>query len=123
MSRRETRKIQVDTDNDLVHKLPAGKTCMDEVTEIISMPIFDSKAAAVNAGVERMKTVLAPVVVEQLKAFVTEIALMYNSNPFHNFEVKWMMLESIDLFVACHIVLTHIVLTHRLNYHDSMRVT
>ena len=91
VSRRVTRNIQVDPDEDLIHKLPIGKTYMDEVTEVISMPVFDSKAAAANVHAERMEPTIAPVVVEQLKAFVTEIAQMYNSNPFHNFEVKCTM--------------------------------
>ncbi|CAB9514541.1 Receptor-type guanylate cyclase gcy [Seminavis robusta] len=57
---------------------------LEEVAEIIELPDFDKKAAKrqrENAG----SVELSPVVVEQLRDYITGVAEMYNDNPFHNF--------------------------------------
>jgi len=66
----------------------AGKvqhgTVLEEVTEVIKLPSFNSKAFRSNIDPDSID--LGPVVHEQLKRFVTIIAAMYRNNPFHNFE-------------------------------------
>jgi class 3 adenylate cyclase len=59
-------------------------TVQDEVTEFVTLPDF-CKAAADK--VKDPSTVVLPTeVVDQLRLFVKQIALMYNENPFHSFE-------------------------------------
>ena len=59
-----------------------GKTVLDEVTEIISLPPFSESKGTPHLAV------LDQEVVDQLQNFVTAVALLYRTNPFHNFEVR-----------------------------------
>ncbi|CAB9514931.1 Receptor-type guanylate cyclase gcy [Seminavis robusta] len=61
-----------------------GDMPLDEVVEIIELPDFDKKAARRQRETIEMVE-LSPLVVDQLKEFITGIAEMYNDNPFHNF--------------------------------------
>ena len=86
VSRRRNCNIQEDSNADLVYQLPHGKTCMDEVAEVIRMPNFDAKAACTHNKGDCPKLEIAQNVIEQLKEFVTAIAFLYRHNQFHNFE-------------------------------------
>ena len=63
----------------------AGRVALEEVEEVIKLPVYDTNnyehfaeaAESVELGEEIMS---------ELREFVTAIAQMYNSNPFHNFE-------------------------------------
>ena len=61
-------------------------TVIDEVEEIIALPDFDAKTTKVYTDADVEHIVLPPAVLEELQDFVTNIALMYRDNPFHNFE-------------------------------------
>lgn len=56
---------------------------LEEVKEIIELPTFDKRAARRQR--ENQDVEIPDTVVRQLKAFITEIASLYNANPFHNF--------------------------------------
>jgi hypothetical protein len=57
---------------------------LDEVQEIIALPEFDRSVSRKRQDPDTV--VISPAVMEQLKMFVTWIASMYRSNPFHNFD-------------------------------------
>ena len=57
---------------------------LDEVAEIIELPAFDKKAAKRQRD-NSSKKALEPMVMSQLKEYVTMVASMYRENPFHNF--------------------------------------
>ena len=62
----------------------SGTSPIDEVQEIIALPEFD---VTVNHQiVDAADIVISQVVVEQLEAYVTWVASMYKSNPFHSFD-------------------------------------
>ena len=61
-----------------------GTTCMDEVKEVIQMPKFDAKAAHQNGQYKQIQ--ISKIVASELSEYVAEIAAMYRSNPFHNFD-------------------------------------
>lgn len=54
-----------------------------EVKEIIEIPKFDKAAA--KRQVENEDVEVPPLVVKQLRNYISEIAHLYNDNPFHNF--------------------------------------
>ena len=60
------------------------KTALDEFKEIIELPIIEDQ------DIMRRKhpnsIILKPIVVEQLRDLIQNIASMYNENAFHNFE-------------------------------------
>ncbi len=56
---------------------------LDEVKEVIRLPEYDSKIAAMD---EDVSIALPAEVHSQLREYVTAIALMYPENPFHNFQ-------------------------------------
>ncbi|GAX23164.1 hypothetical protein FisN_33Lh057 [Fistulifera solaris] len=56
-------------------------TPLEEVQEIIRMPVFKQ-----GVGAEVKEEELSNVVLAQLKEYVAAIASMYHNNPFHNFE-------------------------------------
>ena len=62
----------------------AGKSPIDEVQEIITLPEFDTTINHQSVNVADI--VIPPVAIEQLKAYVTWVSSMYQSNPFHNFD-------------------------------------
>ncbi|CAB9526092.1 Receptor-type guanylate cyclase gcy [Seminavis robusta] len=57
---------------------------IEEVAEVIELPLFDAKAAARQPGIETIE--LPSEVQRQVKQFVTKICSCYRPNPFHNFE-------------------------------------
>lgn len=59
-----------------------GKTSLDEVKEIVSLPKYCSATRATDVE----SADLSPRVQQQLHTFVYAIASQYNGNPFHNFE-------------------------------------
>jgi 3'5'-cyclic nucleotide phosphodiesterase/Adenylate and Guanylate cyclase catalytic domain len=59
------------------------KMVIDEVKEIITLPMFDPRTAS-HSPAENI--VLDDSVWQQLQMYVTEIASLYRDNPFHNFE-------------------------------------
>ena len=76
-SQPKTNETSFDNDNN-------GKSPIDEVQEIITLPKFDKSVNHQN--VDAADIVISPVVVEQLKEFVIWVASMYKNNPFHNFD-------------------------------------
>jgi len=62
--------------------MPKGMP-LEEVAEIIALPAFDHKVASQQKNADSIE--LPPIVLEQLKEYVTTIAYMYPPNPFHNF--------------------------------------
>jgi hypothetical protein len=73
-------KTNVDS---LVYRLAPGRTSLDEVVEVIKMPMFNKKASA--RAKERRSVVIDDKVARQLKEVVARIEALYNTNPFHNF--------------------------------------
>ena len=71
------------------------KTVLDEVTEIISLPPFSAGKREKNLND------LHTDVTDQLKDFVTAVALLYRSNPFHNFEVG---VQEKCYHLVCHLI-------------------
>uniref|UniRef100_A0A7S3L1M8 Phosphodiesterase n=1 Tax=Amphora coffeiformis TaxID=265554 RepID=A0A7S3L1M8_9STRA len=61
-----------------------GRTVLDEVAEVIRLPTFDARSF--KGHVDPASIELDSRVMSQLKRYVTIIAAMYRSNPFHNFE-------------------------------------
>ena len=59
-------------------------TVFDEVQEIVSLPKFSGKGGRTRKDPNSVK--LSPAVEEQLVEFVTNLAMMYRQNPFHNFD-------------------------------------
>jgi len=57
---------------------------LEEVAEIIELPAFDKKASRRQRDNSTKKD-LDPMLMTQLKEYVTMIASMYRENPFHNF--------------------------------------
>ncbi|CAJ1960718.1 unnamed protein product [Cylindrotheca closterium] len=58
---------------------------LDEVVEIIPLPGFDQSVYKGQQAHERIE--LSEAVIEQIRLYVACIAAMYKDNPFHNFEV------------------------------------
>ena len=80
-----------------------GKTVLDEVQEIITLPTEPAKYKQDPDSVE-----LPEDVVEQLTSYVTEIAKMYRDNPFHSFDhashVTQSVIKMLSRVVAVHTV-------------------
>jgi hypothetical protein len=57
---------------------------MDELKEIIALPKFDAKALEKETDPKLL--ILAPQIEEEVRDYVTTIAIMYRDNPFHSFE-------------------------------------
>jgi hypothetical protein len=70
--------------SDMRYKPEEGKTSLDEVAEVISLPRFCEKTFAA-ADDFRQVSIAAPVL-KELREYVAIIASRYNDNPFHNFE-------------------------------------
>jgi hypothetical protein len=68
----------------VVYTPPEGQTCLDEVTEVITLPKFNAKAAALAD--EYKKVQISDTVRAQLREYVSIIASSYHENAFHNFE-------------------------------------
>jgi len=69
--------------------LSLGQDCLvvEEVSNIIELPEFNHLAVYAEAD----SIVLPPDVIKQCREYVAQIASMYNNNPFHNFEVSWLL--------------------------------
>jgi hypothetical protein len=67
----------------MVYHLPIGKTCLDEVQDIVRMPANDAKNSARRDNHDC--SIVDVAVMKQLRTFVAEIAGRYLKNPFHNF--------------------------------------
>jgi len=85
VARRKATKTASDSDqllwrleNEVLHR---NDVLLAEVKEIITMPGYTKTFKNHHPDVE-----VPTKVVDQLKRYLEEIALMYHSNPFHNFE-------------------------------------
>jgi len=69
-------------------KLRRGKMIVEEVSEVIHLPQHDPMCAFAQAHSREMELCaeLSEDIVEQIRAFVTDIAELYRPNAFHNFE-------------------------------------
>lgn len=67
-------------------RLQEGSTALDEVTETIQLPEFDENIHSMANKTRPESIELDELVELELKDYVTTIASMYRSNPFHNFE-------------------------------------
>jgi class 3 adenylate cyclase len=78
------RRKDVLTSEESVRHMSFSKlttTPLDEVQEIIRMPVFKR-----GTGAEFKEEDLSDAVLVQLREYVSAIASMYRNNPFHNFE-------------------------------------
>ena len=57
---------------------------INEVVDAIALPLFDANLVVTESNIEAIE--IDPVVVEQIREFVSVISLLYRENPFHNFE-------------------------------------
>ena len=60
---------------------PDHLMALDEVVEIVDLPNFNAEAHDGSEPVELSKRMYS-----QLREYITQVALMYQENPFHNFE-------------------------------------
>ena len=65
------------------YHIAKGVTCMDEVKDVIEMPLYNAKLLEVNQNYKSTK--ITEEVTENLRAYVGRIASGYRDNPFHNF--------------------------------------
>jgi hypothetical protein len=93
----EAMAVKRDPSGMLVYSPPDGKTCLDEVVEVIKLPKFDAKACLNQIDYE---VEISPVVVQQLRDVVTTIAKCYLDNPFHNFEHACHVTMSVEKFIS-----------------------
>ena len=61
--------------------LRKGRMVFDEVAEIINLPNYNKACPHGQDG-----ATLSPVIVQQIRKYVSAIALLYPDNPFHNFD-------------------------------------
>lgn len=117
MGRAERRSSRNQAVSLLEEELAASKGgggILEEFSEVIEMPRFDTKTARKLSLNDDMH--IEMVVKEQLKEYVTRIASMYRDVPFHNFEVSamecgcsWRYLESRWRFLMCVVALARLV--------------
>jgi hypothetical protein len=85
MAKQLTGSLQpLDEKKFLLDQKEAGKTVIDEVREIVNLPGYRSRSMIDEDDVESV--VIPEHVVKQLRDYTTNIAALYNANPFHNFE-------------------------------------
>jgi hypothetical protein len=70
--------------SEVKYNRETGKTCLDEVAEVIYLPRFSESAFA--EAEDYRKVQLDPKVTAQLREFVATVASWYRDNSFHNFE-------------------------------------
>lgn len=70
--------------SDIVYTPVEGSTCLDEIKETIPLKQYNSIAD--DEEMEFISLKVSDKIVDQLRELVSMIALMYNRNPFHNFE-------------------------------------
>ncbi|CAB9514386.1 Receptor-type guanylate cyclase gcy [Seminavis robusta] len=61
-----------------------GQTVLEEFQAIVTLPKYSREEMAKRKGLKEVD--IAPVVVDQLRDYITKVAGMYRSNSFHNFE-------------------------------------
>jgi hypothetical protein len=71
---------------EVTFKLEEGKTCMDEVEDVIVMP-HSTTTASQDGAYKTLK--LDEDVVANLREYVATIASLYRNNKFHCFEHAW----------------------------------
>ena len=81
VTRNQAMGLTVDKADRLTYHLKGGKTSLDEVVEVITLPKFDDKT-----DVQESCVLISPEVVRQLHQVVAKIAEGYCDNHFHNFE-------------------------------------
>jgi CheY-like chemotaxis protein len=96
-STNEAMAVSRDPSDMLVYSPPDGKTCLDEVVEVIKLPNFDAEACLTPMDLD---TEISPVVAKQLRDVVTTIANTYLDNPFHNFEHACHVTMSVEKFIT-----------------------
>lgn len=87
-SRRSSNQSSGSLDYQVEVDIPSSddsRLLVDQVVEVIAMPEFDA-TVALRATEASETLTLAPAVREELREFVTQIAVMYRDNPFHNFD-------------------------------------
>jgi hypothetical protein len=89
--------VKRDPPNMLVYSPPEGKTCMDEVVEVIKLPDFDAETCLTPMD---LNSEISPDVAQQLRDVVTSIANNYLDNPFHNFEHACHVTMSVEKFIT-----------------------
>jgi hypothetical protein len=77
---------QTTSDESLIYRPGKGRTCMDEVREVMALPPYNPKAAEVLASMNPQDVEIDSEVVDQLHGFVAVLSKKYNWNPFHNWE-------------------------------------
>jgi class 3 adenylate cyclase len=65
-------------------KLRKDTLVIEEVEEIVTLPVFDANAAKNQMDTDSVD--LGEAVIAQLRDYVATISVMYQDNPFHNFE-------------------------------------
>mmetsp|Transcript_1770 Transcript_1770/g.3541 ORF Transcript_1770/g.3541 Transcript_1770/m.3541 type:complete len:561 (-) Transcript_1770:185-1867(-) len=91
VARREANKSIVDDEGKSISKVGKASNkdtnhgmILDEVVEIIELPVFDPQAINLQEG--RHSILLTEEVMSQLRNYIFAISNNYNENPFHNFE-------------------------------------
>ncbi|KAL3930610.1 MAG: hypothetical protein SGBAC_011690 [Bacillariaceae sp.] len=64
-------------------KIKKQMCILDEVVEIMPLPEFNSEVYKQQKGINEIE--LPEVVIDQMRLYISSIALMYRKNPFHNF--------------------------------------
>mmetsp|Transcript_94 Transcript_94/g.267 ORF Transcript_94/g.267 Transcript_94/m.267 type:complete len:1155 (-) Transcript_94:417-3881(-) len=112
---KESSSLRNVAEEVLLWEAKKGTTPLSEVKEIITLPEFDASASRVEEDPENID--LGDDVMQQLRSFISTLALMYRKNGFHNFEH------------ACHVtmsvtkLLSRIVMPSDLNYAEGSSVS
>jgi hypothetical protein len=93
----DSMAVNRDPPDMLVYSPPEGKTCLDEVVEVLKLPDFDAEACLTPMDID---TDISPAVAQQLRDVVTSIANNYRDNPFHNFEHACHVTMSVEKFIT-----------------------
>ena len=101
---RDSNSANADMTGGSALSLSTGATTFprEEVVESIDLPSFQKKSVEVDPS----DMELPPVVVQQLRAYISTIALMYRPNAFHNFAH------------ACHVTMSTKKLLQRITTHS-----
>jgi class 3 adenylate cyclase len=83
-------------------------TVLEEVKEVISLPQFNSQDLKNVGDIDTI--IISNEVIHQLRDYVSEIAMLYHGNPFHNFE------HASHVTMAVHKLLNRIVTPEDVNY-------
>jgi 3'5'-cyclic nucleotide phosphodiesterase len=87
MAKNQFVKCQ-ERDDKVIYIPPPGATCLDEFTDVIHMSkpeeskvVLDRSWANGHHSIE-----IDPIILVELRSYVSILAELYNCNPFHNFE-------------------------------------